>query len=36
MVYLQLKLRVIDKAIPWSNPNKEKNQESEFNCYRMF
>ena len=34
---LQFKLRVIDKAIPWSNPNKEnKKLKSEFNCYKCF
>ena len=34
----QLKLRVIDKAITWSNPNKvnKKNYESEIICYRCF
>jgi len=36
---IQLKMRVIDKAIPWSNPNKEnlkKIKKVFLKCYRCF
>src|SRR6218665_2625236 len=38
MYMVQFKMRVINKPIPCSNPNRENknNKESEFNCYICF
>jgi len=35
---VQLKMRVIDKSIPWSisKQNKNKKYENEFKCYKCF